>query len=84
MKTIDYKTFVELISTQDCYFINSFDKAIIRSIVDNGKIRYFVKFKGEEEFEAKEGSGVIAKAFEEHTVITKEDYDSFWSNKIAD
>ena len=77
MKQIDYNTFIDLLSKQDCYFVNSYEKAMIRSILKDGKIRYFVKFKGEEEFEAKEGNGVVAEGIREHTTITKEEYENY-------
>ncbi len=73
---MDYDTFITRIQTEVSYFKNTYEKAVLKSTPGkDGKI--FVRFKGVPEFEAKQGSGVVAEAILEHALITKEEYDNF-------
>lgn len=76
-RQIENERFMEMLTTQPVYFINTYEDAVVRSeITDNG-IDYYVKFRGEKEFKAKKGSGVVTEAKLEHTIITREEYNKF-------
>ena len=68
---------MEMLSIQPTCFINTYEDAVIRSEITDKGIDYFVKFKGEHEFKAKKGSGVVTEGKLEHTIITREEYNKF-------
>lgn len=71
MKTTDFN---ERRSKEVIYLSYDFEHCVVRSEPGNG---CFVKFKGEPEFKAKVGSGVVTEALLGREEITKEEYDNF-------
>lgn len=69
-----YEKFKEKLTKQPVYFAYDFEDAVIRSEPNKG---FWVKFKGEPEFKALPGSGVVAEAIREHKEISKSQYDNF-------
>ena len=62
-------------ATQDVYFSNYFEKAVIRW--DYKKEKHYVKFKGRAEFEASHKSGIVAEGWMDNNEITKEEYYNY-------
>lgn len=77
MKKIDYDVFIEELQSGDVYFINTFEDAAIRSVNEGTSIRYYIKFRDSDEFLADNGNRVVAEAIREHTILSKQEYDSF-------
>lgn len=77
MKQISYNDFNELLTKEEICFINSFDEAVIRTEIVDGTIVYYVKLKGEEEFKAEQGSNIVAGGWQEHTLISRAEYDAY-------
>ena len=69
------KTVRDEYATQDVYFSNYFENAVIRW--DFKKVKHYVKFKGSREFEAVKGSGVVTQGWMDNNEITKEEYYNY-------
>jgi hypothetical protein len=67
------KTFQKKLQSQPIYFVNSMENAYIRSEPGNG---FWIKFHGEPEYKAKEGSTIVTEGILEHKEIKKKRYDS--------
>ncbi|GEM_PF-3515829 len=77
MKQIPYREFWYRIQEENMYFVNSFEDAVIRNEVSGDRISYYVKFRGKNEFVAEKESNVVTGGFEEHIIISKEEYEAF-------
>lgn len=53
MKRISYTEFIDLLTKEPIYFINSFEEAVIRTEIVNKELLYYVRLKGEANFKQK-------------------------------
>jgi hypothetical protein len=56
------------------YLLNEFEQAVVKF---DGFGNVFVKFKGEPEFKAVQGSGVVSEALLDEKLITEDDYNNW-------
>lgn len=77
MKRISYTEFIDMLTKESICFINSYEEAVIRTEIVDKELLYYVRFKGEEEFQAEKGSGIVAGGLEEHSLITKDEYEQY-------
>lgn len=59
------------------YFLNDYEDAVIRFEELDGQNVWFLKFKGEKEFQVERSHRLVADAILENVTITKEEYDAF-------
>ena len=77
MKKSTYTEFKDALRDGDIYFVNSFEEAAIWAKHTPDGIEYHVKFKGGSAFLAEKGSNVVAEAWREHILLTKDEYDNY-------
>lgn len=76
-KKITYDEFLSLVKTEVVYLYYGFENAVLRVEPTDLGVDYFLKFKGEKEFKAERGSGIVAEAQLPPYIITRSDYDNF-------
>jgi hypothetical protein len=59
------------------FLMNSVEEAAIRTVPTGTVLDVFVKFQGENEFKAQNGSTVVADAYLEQNIITEKEYNDF-------
>lgn len=69
-----YEAFMQKVYDQTVYFMNSYERAVIKSVPGQG---FWVKFNGQKEFKAVAGSSVVIDGLHEHNEITEKLYNSF-------
>jgi len=68
------KEFAKKYKGKTVYLSNDFERAVVKMTPNDGN---FVKFKGENEFQAKTGSGVVTETYLAGKIISKKEYDNF-------
>ena len=72
---MSYESFkAKFLTDEPVYFKYSFEEAVIR-FEPGGK--YFIKFRGNPEFETKHSNRIVNEGFLEYTEITKAEYDNW-------
>jgi hypothetical protein len=59
------------------YLSYDFEHCVLRSVPTKTGLIWYVKFKGEREFNAMKGSGIVTEATLNPVIITKDEYDRF-------
>jgi hypothetical protein len=59
------------------FLFNEFEGCMIRTEFKNGRMKVFVKFEGEEEFEGKQSSTIVTDAIMEWNEVSREQYESY-------
>ena len=69
-----YQAFMKKLQTEIVFFMNTYENAVIKSIPETG---FYVKFSGEDEFLAKNGSRLVTDGLLEYKEITEKEYNNF-------
>lgn len=77
MKQIPFEDFKNKLQSEEICFINTFEDAAIRSVINDDELAYYVKFRGKDEFLTQHDSKLVTDAVLEHTTLTREEYDNF-------
>ncbi len=77
MKQIPFEDFKNKLQSEEIFFINTFEDAAVRSVINDNTLAYYVKFRGKDEFLTQHDSRLVTDAILEHTILTKAEYDNF-------
>ncbi|MFZ4548045.1 MAG: hypothetical protein ACOYN4_11450 [Bacteroidales bacterium] len=71
------KQFLESFNNGPVYLKNEAEGAVVRTSPSDKGLLIFVKLKDQPEFEAKDGSSLVADSFAVENIITKFEYDNY-------